>query len=89
MIDNLQAGFVQVNQAQVARPNISMAAPLSKRQSGWERLACDLSPDLLAVMTRVEPMSKLAVLANTPRYLLGQRLYFHGHNPRDYSAGEM
>jgi hypothetical protein len=73
MIANLQAGFVQVNQAQVARTNISVMAPLSKRQSAWERLACDVSLELLAEMTRVEPMSKVAGVASAPSSI-GRRI---------------
>ncbi|HKP40902.1 MDR family oxidoreductase [Mycobacterium sp.] len=41
----------------------SVMAPLSKRKSAWARLARDLRPELLAEMTRVEPMSKVTQLA--------------------------
>jgi hypothetical protein len=41
-------------------------APLSTRQSARARLARDLRPELLAEMTRVEPMSKVTGLANAP-----------------------
>lgn len=42
----------------------SVMAPQSVRESAWARLARDLKPDLLAEMTRVEPMSKVADLAS-------------------------
>ena len=41
----------------------SVMAPLSNRKSAWARLARDLRPELLAEMTRVEPMSKVTQLA--------------------------
>lgn len=41
----------------------SVTAPVSKRKSAWARLARDLRPELLAEMTRVEPMSKVTQLA--------------------------
>lgn len=39
-------------------------APLSRRRSAWARLARDLKPELLAEMTRVEPMSNVTRLAD-------------------------
>lgn len=48
----------------VARLGIdSVVAPLPKLTAAWSRLARDLKPDLLAEMTRVEPMSKAMELA--------------------------
>jgi hypothetical protein len=44
----------------------AVIAALSKRQSAWARLARELSPELPAETTRVEPMSKVAELANAP-----------------------
>jgi hypothetical protein len=44
----------------------AVMAALSKRQSAWARLARELSPELPAETTRVEPMSKVAELANAP-----------------------
>lgn len=41
----------------------SVMAPLAKRTSAWARLARDLRPELLAEITRVEPMSKVTDLA--------------------------
>ena len=41
----------------------SVMAPKAARESAWARLAGDLKPDLLAEMTRVEPMSKVTQLA--------------------------
>lgn len=41
----------------------SVMAPLLKRKAAWARLARDLRPDLLAEMTRVEPMSKVTQMA--------------------------
>lgn len=42
----------------------SSFAPMSKRHAAWDLLARTLDLDLLAAMTRVEPMSKLPELAN-------------------------
>lgn len=41
----------------------SVMAPLPKRNSAWARLARDLKPELLAQITRVEPMSQVIGLA--------------------------
>ena len=41
----------------------SVMAPLSKRKSAWARLDRDLRPELLAEITRVEPLSKVTQLA--------------------------
>lgn len=41
----------------------SVLAPMEKRLSAWSRLAADLDPAKLALMTRVEPMSRLPELA--------------------------
>lgn len=41
----------------------SVMAPVHKRKAAWARLASDLKPELLAEMTRVEPMSNLMQLA--------------------------
>jgi putative YhdH/YhfP family quinone oxidoreductase len=41
----------------------SVQAPMAKRERAWQRLARDLDPAKLASMTTVEPMSRLAALA--------------------------
>jgi acrylyl-CoA reductase (NADPH) len=41
----------------------SVMAPIIKRKAAWTRLARDLKPELLAAMTRVEPMSNIMPLA--------------------------
>ena len=48
----------------------SVMAPHAKRQAAWSRLARDLKPDMLASLSRVEPMSALPSLA--PQILQGQ-----------------
>lgn len=41
----------------------SVMSPRARRDAAWARLARDLDPELLASMTRVEPMSELPKLA--------------------------
>lgn len=48
----------------------SVMAPQAKRKAAWSRLARDLKPDVLASLSRVEPMSALPSLA--PQILQGQ-----------------
>jgi len=48
----------------------SVMASQAKRKAAWDRLARDLAPDVLASLSRVEPMSALPTLA--PQILQGQ-----------------
>lgn len=43
----------------------SVMAPAKKRQAAWDRLARDLKPEVLSVITTVEPLSNLPALADS------------------------